>query len=635
MAATIGRLKAVLTADTGPFRKNMLGARKDLRKFSSSIGAAAKTVAKYAASLAALVGAGGLGMMVKSQFALMDSVGKVSDKLGIATEDLLALRHAAELTGVQAKTFDMALQRMTRRLSEAAQGTGEAIAALDELGLEAEALAKMTPDKAFRRIADAMLAVEKQSDRVRLAFKLFDSEGVALVNTLMLGSAGLRQQAEELRKLGGMFSRIDAAQIEAANDAFTRLGQAIKGAARLLSVKLAPTIEGLARSSTKSVQDAITFFEQWGKTIGRTIVAVVSFRAALKGIVLVQKSIAKSQAIIVSLLGPKGWLQLAGAALAAAVSLAVIDNAFGRLEQSSRAAREEVERYTRSIEDVSKIDILASMQDSVSGIQRELEQLQALLQAATPPGAMSLDTLKIAIEDVETALKRATANRDEFARALERSNAVQAAAEAAAKLAKMQEEASRAATQLGKDIGKLETNLRLQLDTFGQSAAQIELYKLKMRGATKAVLENAAALTKQLDELREQQRLIDRAAQIIESVMTPLERNFRDKDRLKELFDAGLLSAEQLRRALQQITDEFDRATSAAAGLNVASNLRTDPRLGEFRQVESIRRLALQGVQAVKLTKKEPATEKTAVAINGLLARMETMLERGLPIAWT
>ena len=47
-----------------------------------------------------------------------------------------------------------------------------------------------------------MEAVDTQSDRVRLAFKLFDSEGVSLVNTLALGEEGLRNAAAEAEAFG-------------------------------------------------------------------------------------------------------------------------------------------------------------------------------------------------------------------------------------------------------------------------------------------------------------------------------------------------------------------------------------------------------------------------------------------------
>jgi hypothetical protein len=51
-------------------------------------------------------------------------------------------------------------------------------------------------------VADAFARIEDPAERVRLAFKLFDSEGVALVNLLSDGSDALEDMRERARDLG-------------------------------------------------------------------------------------------------------------------------------------------------------------------------------------------------------------------------------------------------------------------------------------------------------------------------------------------------------------------------------------------------------------------------------------------------
>jgi hypothetical protein len=51
-------------------------------------------------------------------------------------------------------------------------------------------------------VADAFARIEDPAERVRLAFKLFDSEGVALVNLLRGGSGALDEMRERARDLG-------------------------------------------------------------------------------------------------------------------------------------------------------------------------------------------------------------------------------------------------------------------------------------------------------------------------------------------------------------------------------------------------------------------------------------------------
>ncbi len=246
----VGNLAVNLIARTKGFTTGLQKATKRLKKFGAGIAASAKRIAKWSAALtAAAVGA--FAVFTKQAFASIDTLAKVSDKLGITTENLAGLRHAAELTGVNITTLDMAIQRMTRRIAEAAMGTGEAKAAIAELGLDAQHLKKIGPGAAFREIAGAMSKVKDEGDKVRLSFKLFDSEGVALKNTLALGTAGLDAMQAEAEKLGLALSRVDAAQVEAANDAITRMKAIFKGFFQQVAIKLAPVIQAMADKFTE------------------------------------------------------------------------------------------------------------------------------------------------------------------------------------------------------------------------------------------------------------------------------------------------------------------------------------------------------------------------------------------------
>lgn len=220
-------------------------AKKTSGELTSAVADGAKTMVGLATAAAA-AGAAMTAALVKSGLQSVDALAKTADKLGVSTQALASLRHAAELTGVETGKFDVALQRMTRRLADAASGSGPAVDAFKALGLSASELIKLSPDQALSRIADQMNKVENQSQKVSLAFKLFDSEGVGLVNTLALGSEGLAAMAQEAELAGIALTRIDAAKVEAANDAMFRVQQQVTGLGQQLAVQFAPVIEGIA-----------------------------------------------------------------------------------------------------------------------------------------------------------------------------------------------------------------------------------------------------------------------------------------------------------------------------------------------------------------------------------------------------
>lgn len=256
--ATLANLNVLVGANTKGFTKGLRDADRktrsfartggeQMKRFGSSAASAASRVVNLRSSIAVLAGSAGIGLLVSRQMEAIGSTANFADMIGEGTKELVGLQHAAEMTaGVTDSQFNTALQRMTRRVAEAAQGTGEAKDAIRQLGLDAQALNDMGPAAAFQAISAAMQDVDNQGERVRLAFKLFDSEGVKLVNTLNAGPDAIRELVDEADRLGIAYDRVDAAKVEAANDAITRAQGAFAGVARTLTFELSPYIEAVA-----------------------------------------------------------------------------------------------------------------------------------------------------------------------------------------------------------------------------------------------------------------------------------------------------------------------------------------------------------------------------------------------------
>jgi len=228
--------------------------KKAFRSVSTGLQKLGGALSSTKTLIAGVVGVGGFGALIGTSLRTGDTLAKTASKIGATTEALSGLRYAAELTGVASQTMDMALQRFTRRVSEAAMGTGEAKDALIELGLDAESLVKLPLDTQMGMVADAMKELGTQSDRVRIAMRLFDSEGVALVNTLAGGSEALKDMTDEAEDLGITLSQVDAKAIEDANDAFARAKTAVMGVVQAMTVEFAPIIEDLSKRFTNFIK---------------------------------------------------------------------------------------------------------------------------------------------------------------------------------------------------------------------------------------------------------------------------------------------------------------------------------------------------------------------------------------------
>ena len=232
--------------------------------------------AMKAAAVAATAFAVALGVFGKRLTDSLDKIEKMSIRLGISTEALSEFRLVAGLAGVDMTAFTVGLQRMTRRISEASTGTGVAVSALQELGLSAQDLALQAPDEQFLRIAQALSEIEDPGQRVLQAFKLFDTEGVGLLQTMTEGRKGIEKMTAAARSMGLSLTQDGADKIAEMNDAFTMLQLTLTGELQkqLTDGGLAEAITRLANAITGTLVPAIQFFLGVGRIMNKVLLAI-------------------------------------------------------------------------------------------------------------------------------------------------------------------------------------------------------------------------------------------------------------------------------------------------------------------------------------------------------------------------
>jgi len=212
-------------------------------------------------------------------------ISNLSTRLGGSVEEWSRLKHAAEQTDVGFQTMAMAAQRMTRRIAEAAKGAGEAVGALDELGLSAARLKDLAPTEQLYVLADALANVEDQSDRVRIAMKLFDSEGVKLLQMLDGGSDTLRRFTDESDRIGRTLSQDQVQAMHQYEMAMKEMDAAAEAFTNNLASALGPTLAEIAHWMADVLPAAANVAGEALSAVGRTfadrIFAWKQSRAAL------------------------------------------------------------------------------------------------------------------------------------------------------------------------------------------------------------------------------------------------------------------------------------------------------------------------------------------------------------------
>ncbi|MEG3640681.1 phage tail tape measure C-terminal domain-containing protein [Magnetococcus sp. PR-3] len=236
--AELGQLVIELSADVARLQKDLGKASRVANKELKTISKAAKFTSDSLKTLALA----GTGMVttgwVKGLVDAGDKLQKMSIRLGVSTNALSEFQRVAEYAGVEQNQLVTGWQRMTRRVSEAAAGTGAAKDALVELGLEAKTINQLAPDQQFMKITEALQGVSNQADKVRLANKLFDTEGVGLLQMMDMGVDGIDQMRQKMRDLGLSMDRTSADSMAEFNDQLGDIGNAVSGIGTSLTLWL-------------------------------------------------------------------------------------------------------------------------------------------------------------------------------------------------------------------------------------------------------------------------------------------------------------------------------------------------------------------------------------------------------------
>lgn len=249
--ATIASVTVDLVARTAKFVKGLNRSSRALRSFRktarrvrSSIASLGRTFAKFGA-IGIAAGGAGLLLLLRRTAKTADALAKTADKLGITTQALGAFQLAGELGGVSVEGVNKALQNMIRRVSEAAAGQGEYVETFKDLNVNVARLNKLSPDKMFERLTEAIGRLQLNSDKVRASFEIFGRQGVGLLNVMRSGVKGLRAVAKEAKDLGLLFTRLDLRKIEIMNDSITKVKATFVALGTALNVRIAPIITAI------------------------------------------------------------------------------------------------------------------------------------------------------------------------------------------------------------------------------------------------------------------------------------------------------------------------------------------------------------------------------------------------------
>lgn len=284
LMAPVERLRRSIRrmSDAAGFKRMGLALDR-VKKSATGLAKTFGTILKRVTAIAGI--AGGLATKMVVDFANAgDSAAKFATRLGVSAEWLQEMEYAADRSGVAVNSLRMALQRAGRRVGQfVAEGKGEAAPILKAMGIatrdaagELRGLEEIMPE-----ILAGLAKIENANVRNAAAMKLFDSEGVAMVQMLANGADEIERLRAEARSLGMVIGNEDAKAAETFVDRLTNLKGAIRGIRNIIGSALMPVLQEFITRITEFLVKNQGQIEAWAKQFAASIPTFEQVRDAV------------------------------------------------------------------------------------------------------------------------------------------------------------------------------------------------------------------------------------------------------------------------------------------------------------------------------------------------------------------
>lgn len=252
---SLGTLTIDLIAKVGGFVGGLNDAeraseewRKKVEASVKAAGVAVAALGTIAASAALAIGAAGISFL-KTTAEQVTEVDRVAKALKISTQELLAWQYAAENAGLAGENMNDIFKDISDKIGDAIiNKSGDAVDALDALGLSAEKLAKASPDQQLLAIGEAVGKIGTNAGKITI----LESLGNDLSKLLPLfdnNNEKLKEFIQQAKDYGIAPDQASIDDLVKVNDVFEDMEDQVRG----LKLEIAG---GLAKVDISGLQDS-------------------------------------------------------------------------------------------------------------------------------------------------------------------------------------------------------------------------------------------------------------------------------------------------------------------------------------------------------------------------------------------
>lgn len=243
--AIVGDVSVTLRADAQKFISDVGKASKKYESFGQSLKKVGKVMT--AGVTAPILGAtAALGAMILSTTKAADQILLMSQRSGISTGTLQELAHVGNITGVSIETLANSSSILTRNLSDAANGIGEAKDTVKALGIQLTDSngAMLSQETLLLNSLDALAGMSNKTEQAAATMELFGRAGKDLLPILAEGQGSVAKLREEAHTLGLVMDGETIAALDALDSDLAKLGGSFTGVANKIVAGFLPIIKG-------------------------------------------------------------------------------------------------------------------------------------------------------------------------------------------------------------------------------------------------------------------------------------------------------------------------------------------------------------------------------------------------------
>jgi len=169
----------------------------------------------------------------------LNQLAKSAKAAGVSIGDLQKTQGAFDLLTEGGVNAAETMQRLDKRIAEAAARGGEAAVPFQRIGVDLAALESAAPVERMAMLADGLGNVGSRAERSRILVQLFEESGRRLVPAFEAGGDAIREAAGQI-EAAGLFSEEAAAGAEAFEDQVKLLRTQLDGFRRQVLAPLLP-----------------------------------------------------------------------------------------------------------------------------------------------------------------------------------------------------------------------------------------------------------------------------------------------------------------------------------------------------------------------------------------------------------